>query len=440
MQKLLTEDPKGKFHPSNNGAGGCSLDVYLLDKFGDGWNGAAFIIQNKDFVEYRSPLPGTAGSVIRVILPVNQVSSLSVRGQNGPKVPKEYWDIIWSFHLHDNIYTGRYGTQINLKCINSPIDGFLTELLDASGLVETSCTRCPHPSSSYFFLEKYLNHHSLSKNLMKTSSQSNTTAVPLEDAFSVHVTLHSQSGLGWYHFSAPFTKFTISNSNRTILFAEGTICGSLSTEVCEYQLSDGAYVFRVGGNGDSRAKTDVSWNFCGVRGGPREEFSFVISDGHCLAGPLVKSAQNSLYANYSTSDFDPYISNENARTIEGYVDYRKFEDLNGRGAKFASKQFTLSSWGLLIGVGLFFVAVITLGLTTYCMSAQDDTKRQRKGDGSTQRILKSLRRQSSCYPMKLNKLPDLPTYYNKGGNGPVEVGVKAGMVANKHSNTIVTNA
>lgn len=417
MQKLIAEDPK--LRHQNGGSqfqGGCTLDVFLLDKFGDGWNGASFVFQNRDLVEYRSPQPGTSGSVIRLILPVNQVSSLSVRSRDSTTVPKEFWDILWSFHLHDDLLTGRYSTHINLKCINNPMEGNIIELLDATGLVETSCSRCPHPSSSYFFLEKYLNHHSLSKNLVKSSSpnplSNNSTAatIALEDAFSVHVTLHSQSGLGWYHFTAPFTRFTISNSNRTILIAEGTICGSLSTEVCEYQLSDGSYVFRVGGNGDSRAKTDVSWNFCGVRGGPREEFSFIISEGHCLAGPLIKSIPDLSYGNYSTSEFDHYISNENARTIEGYVDYRKFEGLDRRADKYSSKQFTLSSWGLLIGVGLFFIAVVTLGFTTYCMAIKDDKKRTvRGGGGSTQRILNGLRRQPSCYPLKLNKLPDLPS-------------------------------
>lgn len=133
---------------------GCPLDVYLLDKWGDGWNGAKFATKTKTThhvtgmnggpksVKTYSPKPKTGGQLLNLVLSTHEPTTLSITTKDGNN-PKEYWEIWWSFTVEEKTYIGGYNTEITLRCLwESPIS-YVIQVIDVQGPTEPTCNNCP---------------------------------------------------------------------------------------------------------------------------------------------------------------------------------------------------------------------------------------------------------------------------------------------------------
>jgi len=132
--------------PKPKPAKGCPLDIYLMDKWGDGWNGAKLSVTGGPKAKAFSPKPGPASLATTVAVPLTPLAS-SVISISDPKsgTPKEYWEVWWSFSLEGQVYVGGYDTEITLMCMwQSPTD-YVIQVLEVKNAVEDSCSRCQKP-------------------------------------------------------------------------------------------------------------------------------------------------------------------------------------------------------------------------------------------------------------------------------------------------------
>lgn len=125
---------------------GCPLEIYLLDKWGDGWNGAKLTVSGGPKPKAYSPKPGPSALANSVNVPLTPLAS-SVISISDPLsgTPKEYWEIWWSFSHEGQIYVGGYDTEVTLMCMwKSPTD-YVIQVIEVKNAVEDTCSRCQKP-------------------------------------------------------------------------------------------------------------------------------------------------------------------------------------------------------------------------------------------------------------------------------------------------------
>ena len=125
--------------------------------------------------------------------------------------------------------------------------------------------------------------------IVSTVSDNSKSKPAPKPKFKYPSLLLNTAGNGWFDGTGTSTYYSISDTTRTELFAYTTICGAFSEDLCEENLVDGDYIFRVGGNGDANLDQNT-WEFCGVTGSAQTELSFSVKEGKCTAGYLVYSA------------------------------------------------------------------------------------------------------------------------------------------------------
>lgn len=126
---------------------GCPLEIYLMDKWGDGWNGAKLTVSGGPKAKSFSPKPGPSSTLgTKVNIPLTPLASSVISISNPLSgTPKEYWEVWWSFSLDGQVYVGGYETVITLQCMwKSPTD-YVIQVLEVNNAVDNSCSRCQKP-------------------------------------------------------------------------------------------------------------------------------------------------------------------------------------------------------------------------------------------------------------------------------------------------------
>eukprot|EP01041_Mallomonas_annulata_P011166 gene11166-23334_t len=135
---------------------GCPLDIYMMDKWGDGWNGAKLFVTSesgttgslapKAFGKSKSysPKPLTSGTSVSVVLSPLVPSVISISSKKS-EATKEFWEIWWSFSVDGTPYIGGYETEVTLMCLwQSPSD-YVIQVVEIKNAEEPSCKRCHKP-------------------------------------------------------------------------------------------------------------------------------------------------------------------------------------------------------------------------------------------------------------------------------------------------------
>eukprot|EP00607_Mallomonas_marina_P007469 CAMPEP_0182416774 /NCGR_PEP_ID=MMETSP1167-20130531/1127_1 /TAXON_ID=2988 /ORGANISM="Mallomonas Sp, Strain CCMP3275" /LENGTH=475 /DNA_ID=CAMNT_0024589827 /DNA_START=211 /DNA_END=1638 /DNA_ORIENTATION=+ len=123
---------------------GCPLEVFMMDKFGDGWNGAKLTVAGGPKERTFSPGPYGSGLTVNVALSPLEESKIYVTSSSKGD-PKEFWEVWWSFSVDDIPYVGGYETEITLMCLwQSPTD-YVIQVVEVKNVPELTCSRCTKP-------------------------------------------------------------------------------------------------------------------------------------------------------------------------------------------------------------------------------------------------------------------------------------------------------
>jgi hypothetical protein len=103
----------------------------------------------------------------------------------------------------------------------------------------------------------------------------------------------SIGGMGFYSNSLP-AFYQITDSYGTTIYYLGTLCSDVlhrNIGMCDIDLQPGCYIFRVDGEFDSNID-DISWNFCGAKGGAQTQLTFCIDNNLQCKGIKVDTASD----------------------------------------------------------------------------------------------------------------------------------------------------
>lgn len=125
---------------------GCPLSVVLLDTWGDSWNGARFVV--KSSISKSKTFSPKDGDIVVAPLHIsqNETVSLSISTEDG-EVPKEFWEIKYSFTTEIATFIGSYNSRFSLTCAyaNDVGDNVIVVLEEVNNLSEKTCDVCSHP-------------------------------------------------------------------------------------------------------------------------------------------------------------------------------------------------------------------------------------------------------------------------------------------------------
>jgi hypothetical protein len=130
------------------------------------------------------------------------------------------------------------------------------------------------------------------------------TEVPKEEIVphpTIHPTIQPSSGdyvtFGgvWFQTNGLGTHYEITDIDGMETYYKGTLClnetGKHVTDgMCDIDLQPGCYVFRVDGAFDANVD-DISWEFCGAKGGAMTELTFCIDSNYFCKGTKIETAE-----------------------------------------------------------------------------------------------------------------------------------------------------
>jgi len=294
----------------------CPVSLDLMDKWGDGWDTAFVYISQTTAVhtslQYKivsdgqtavvPPVSGSLGATAKatVFLKPNTIVYLRIRSFSNT-LPKEFWEIYWLFNVGRISYLGDYNTVVTIECLaGGTPTAVIKDVLN--GASHGQCTSCTPP--------EYVPH---TGPVLGSAVPKPPPAPPRPLPGTPHpltFELLNSAGRGWFNDTIESTQYVISDASRTSIVASGTLCGDLSKAQCQEKLPDGDYVLRVDGNLDRRSGEN-SWEFCGVLGAAREELSFSMVNGKCVAGvgmTLQEFVATSLSSSFASSPIDEKLA------------------------------------------------------------------------------------------------------------------------------------
>jgi len=133
-----TKAPTPKFYYS---AYGCPVELYILDRWGDGWGGAILTATNAQYFSLPEedikgffPAYGHYGKNSLIVINPLATSTLSVIDVvSGP--PEEYWEVYWSVMIEGTVYAGSYDSSLTLNCLWRSYLDFEVEVIRTSSLL-----------------------------------------------------------------------------------------------------------------------------------------------------------------------------------------------------------------------------------------------------------------------------------------------------------------
>lgn len=184
-------------------------------------------------------------------------------------------------------------------------------------------------------------------------------------AFKYPFLLSQSPKYQWFDGSATSNYYSISDSDRLNLVAFGSLCGPKPDELCQEKLTDGDYVFRVGG----ATKFTATWEFCGVSGTTQSELPFTVKGGECFPPSYLKvdgtegstvtiSPNAGMYNVTDTDDEDEDHLDEN-ESASTFSDETYTKSMVQYSSGFIAMMVS-SSVGVSLLVVMGFVAVFSL--------------------------------------------------------------------------------
>jgi hypothetical protein len=103
------------------------------------------------------------------------------------------------------------------------------------------------------------------------------------------------TGGTWFYSNGLGTNYQITDTDGLIVYYMGTICQDAALNKnsggkCNINLTPGCYIFRVDGAFDPDIE-QISWNFCGTKGGAQTQLNFCIDDNMQCKATSVQTAE-----------------------------------------------------------------------------------------------------------------------------------------------------
>jgi hypothetical protein len=137
----------------------------------------------------------------------------------------------------------------------------------------------PHPNKNKIIQNKdsKFNNFGLNKLPHRTLSEMSYESV----SSSSSQLLIGTEGI-WFYSNGLGTYYQITDTHGLKVHYMGTICQDVQSNKnsggkCDINLNPGCYIFRVGGAFDPDIE-QVSWNFCGTKGGAQTQLNFCVDD------------------------------------------------------------------------------------------------------------------------------------------------------------------
>eukprot|EP01041_Mallomonas_annulata_P012706 gene12706-26763_t len=259
------------------------LRFFTADTFGDGWHSAIFEIADKHGVHLTSTISQDSKSVYKSYCFDSSISKdgdTVIAGVNG-LTEKQFWEIYWTA-TDDNgsTYIGTFKTFMTFE-YHANNGSYWTTLKNSHNIlpIKKSCSNCETFEIKKTPTKK--SYTSTEQSKQKSGSKSAYKAHSRQLLESYHLYGKSDS---WSSLDGYGTTFDISSADGITRFFSGSLCnGSIDqSSVCDIsKLSEGNYIWRVSG-AFSDDRDDVSWEFCGVKGGAMTEVLFHMdAEGDC---------------------------------------------------------------------------------------------------------------------------------------------------------------
>lgn len=298
-----TLQPSISFSPTDNMSptvsptmlNGDCLEIYLVDKFGDGWSGAQLSVNHSGYSSL-PPKPKSkpkdkpkskdkpkpisydlfSSNVFSPSYDSNPMTFDICASVDEDKVwqrglyhfgivaasagdIENSWEIYWRVTIRSSgaSFVGNVNTEMEFKFGPSGVFDPVPSKIEKLAPPE-KCRQCRRPPPK--------------------SKPKPGPKVPF--------VLFDSTGSGWWSSSGTGVTYSISDNSKTVLLRSGSMCGGALRDNCEEELADGDYYFRVGGGDGSVDIDSVSWSFCGVKSVAMNELSFAVVGGECVPGAL----------------------------------------------------------------------------------------------------------------------------------------------------------